>query len=256
MASRLLIVDERIFEQFPGTLVGVVAARGVDNRGEDPEIRRLLEAEQRRVAGELAGVAVVEHPRIAPWRDAYRRFGAKPKKYRSSIENLVRRVLKGAALPSINPLVDLYNVVSLRHLLPVGGEDLERVKGPIFLTFAGEDEPPVLLLGERHERPPHPGEVIYRDGAGAICRRWNWKEADRTKLTPGTRHAVLVIEALPPAGEAELSAALEDMAGLIERYCGGRLSRRLLDRDGPRADLDATPALRPGSAGPSSPALR
>ncbi len=245
MSGQLLIVDERIFEQYPRVRVGVLVARGVDNRTGDPEIGRLLEAEQRRVAEELAGVTVVEHPRIAPWRDAYRRFGAKPKKYRSSIENLVRRVLKGAMLPSIGPLVDLYNVVSLRHLLPVGGEDLERIRGPIFLTFAGDEEPAVLLLGERDERPPYPGEVIYRDGVGAICRRWNWKEADRTKLTPDTRDAVLVIEALqgpgaqPPAGEAELAAALDDLAGLIERFCGGRLSRHLLDRDNPRADLGA-----------------
>ena len=142
-------------------------------------------------------------------------------------------------LLSINPLVDLYNVVSLRHLLPVGGEDLEKVTGPIFLTFAGDDEPPVPLLGERRERPPYPGEVIYRDGVGAICRRWNWKEADRTKLTPGTRDAVLVIEALPPAGEAEVIAALEDLAGLIERFCGGQCSQHLLGPDNARVDLDA-----------------
>ncbi len=239
MSGQRVIIDEHIFEQYPGVRVGVIGARGVDNRSEDPEIPALLEAEQRRMAGELAGVTVVEHPRVAPWRDAYRRFGAKPKRYRSSIENLVRRVLKGSALPSIHPLVDLYNVVSLRHLLPVGGEDLGTIKGPIFLTFAGDEEPPVRLLGERQERPPYPGEVIYRDGVSTICRRWNWKEADRTKLTPGTRDAVLVIEALAPAGEAELSAALEDLAGLIERYCGGRLSQHLLDRDNRRADLEA-----------------
>jgi DNA/RNA-binding domain of Phe-tRNA-synthetase-like protein len=231
-------IDPRIFAEFPGARVGVVAARGLDNRGDGAEIRRLLAAEERRVAEELAGVAVVEHPHIAPWRDAYRRFGAKPKKYRSSIENLVRRALKGNPLPSINPLVDLYNAVSLRHLLPVGGESLERITGSIELTFAGESEAPVRLLGERQERPPHPGEVIYRDAAGAICRRWNWKEAERTKLTPETRDAVLVIEALPPAGEAQLDAALADLAGLIERFCGGRLARHQLYDGRPGLDLE------------------
>ena len=239
MPGQLLLIDERIFDEFPGVRVGVIAAHGADNRGGDPQISRLLEEEQRRVAADLAGVTVIEHPRVAPWRAAYRRFGARPKKYRSAIENLVRRLLKGAALPSINPLVDLYNVVSLRHLLPVGGEDLERTAGSIVLTFAGEHENPVLLLGERQERPPYPGEVVYRDDVGAICRRWNWKEADRTKLTPDTRHAVLVIEALPPVDEAMLSAALEDLTGLIERFCGGRLTGHLLDRDNAGVDLGA-----------------
>ena len=233
----MLIIDRRIFDEFPGVSIGVIAAHGVDNRGEHPKIGRLLEEEQRLAASKLAGVTVIEHPRIAPWREAYRKFGAKPKKYRSSIENLVRRLLKGAALPSINPLVDLYNIVSLRHLLPVGGEDLQRTKGPIRLTFAGGHEKPVLVLGERQERPPYPGEVVYKDDEGAICRRWNWKEADRTKLTDDTRHAVLVIEALPPAGEEALSAALEDLTRLIERFCGGRLTRRLLDSEHPSFDL-------------------
>ena len=128
---RVLIIDRRIFDEFPGVRIGVIAAHGVDNGVENPEIGRLLEEEQRLVALNLAGVTVIEHPSIAPWREVYRKFGAKPKKYRSSIENLVRRLLKGATLPSINPLVDLYNVVSLRHLLPVGGEDLERTSGSI-----------------------------------------------------------------------------------------------------------------------------
>ncbi len=237
MPGQQLIVDARVFEQFPGVRIGVIAAQGVDNRTGDPEIAEMLAAEQRRVAEELAGIVVIEHPRVAPWRDAYRRFGVKPKKYPSSIENLIRRLAKGATLRSINPLVDLYNVVSLRHLLPVGGEDLDRTSGPIRLTFAGDDEPAVKLLGEAVERPPHPGEIFYTDDAGAICRRWNWKEADRTKLTPETRHAVLVIEALPPVEEAELEAALDDLAGLVERFCGGELRRCLLAPDNPAVDL-------------------
>lgn len=242
MSDPAFVVDPRIFETFPGVRIGVIAAHGVDNRVGDPEIGRLLDAAQRHAAEQLAGVAVIEHPAIAPWREAYRRFGAKPKKTRSSIENLVRRLLKGDPLPSINPLVDLYNAVSLRHLLPVGGEDLDRTAGPIRLTFAGEDEAPVRLLGEKQARPPYPGEVIYTDDAGAICRRWNWKEADRTQLTPETRRAVFVIEALPPASEEALVAALDDLAGLVARFCGGRLENRVLDVD--------TAGFDPGEAKP------
>ena len=226
----LLEIDSRIFDDFPGVRVGMLTVRGLDNSGEDPALRELLAAEQEQLRRNLAGVTIVEHPQIAPWRDAYRRFGAKPKKYRSSIENLARRVLKGGELPSINPLVDLYTVVSLRHLVPVGGEDLDQIQGPMRLTYASADEPPALLLGEREPRAPHPGEVIYTDDVGALCRRWNWKEADRTKLTPETRHAVLVIEALPPVGEPELTAALSDLEGLVGRFCGGQVERYVLSR--------------------------
>ena len=116
----------------------------------------------------------------------------------------MRRTLKGEPIRPILPLVDIYNAVSLEHLLPVGGEDLDSIEGDLRLTRASESEPPVRLLGEAEERAPKPGEVIYTDDRGAICRRWNWKEADRTKLTESTRTAVLVLEALPPMTEYEL----------------------------------------------------
>lgn len=176
----------------------------------------------------LAGTNVTEHPRIQCWREAYRRFGAKPKKYPSSIENLVRRTLQGQPLRSIHPLVDSYNVVSLEHLLPVGGEDLDCVEGDIRLTRASDSEPLVRLLGEAEPRAPKAGEVIYTDDRGAICRRWNWKEADRTKLTESTRNAVLVLEALPPATEAELRIAMEDLADRVRRHTGASVKENVL----------------------------
>ena len=80
------------------------------------------------------------------------------------------------------------------------------------------------LLGEPEARPPKPGEVIYRDRAGAICRRWNWKEADRTKLTEATRNAVLVVEGMPPVTRDELAAALEELAKRVRERCGATVA--------------------------------
>ena len=116
---------------------------------------------------------------------------------------------------------DRYNVVSLRHLLPVGGEDLAQMQGDLRLTIAGEDEPAAVMLGEKEARPPYVNEVIYTDDLGAICRRWNWKEADRTKLTAETTDAILVLEILPPVERATLDGAMADLASLIQQFCGG-----------------------------------
>lgn len=226
-----LRVSDEIFERFPEVTLGIVTAHEIDNSREDAAILDGLRREEARVRAELAGIQVTEHSQIAPWREAYRRFGTKPKDYPSSIENLVRRVLKGQSLPSINPLVDLYNTISLRHLVPAGGEDLDRIQGDVLLTIAGESEAPVRLLGEAEERAPRPGEVIYKDDVGAICRRWNWKEADRTKLTPETRNAVLVIEGLPPVGRELVERAVEELANLIRGCCGGRVAPAILDKE-------------------------
>lgn len=210
---------ERDFrELFPEAMIGIVVASGIDNRRNAVETAAQLTAANAAAREALGDEDMATHPAVEPWRDAYRRFGVKPAKYRSSIENLLRSA-RGDGVRSINPLVDLYNTVSLRHFLPCGGEDLTAISGDLRLTLARGDEP-FLPLGSADDQPPAPGEVIYADDLGAICRAWNWREADRTKLTEATERAVLVIEALPPRTEADLSAACHDLATLLEEHLG------------------------------------
>lgn len=232
-----LRVTEEVFARFPEAVLGVVVAHEIDNTGDGAGLAGPLRQEEERVRASLAGAQIAEHPHIAPWREAYRQFGAKPKDHPSSIENLARRVLKGWNVPHVNPLVDLYNTISLRHLLPVGGEDLDRVQGDVLLTLATDREAPVHLLGEPEARPPKPGEVIYKDDLGTLCRRWNWKEAERTKLTAETRNAFLVIEGLPPVGRDLVERAVGELGLLVREHCGGEVAVALIDRGHPSAPL-------------------
>jgi DNA/RNA-binding domain of Phe-tRNA-synthetase-like protein len=235
-----LSATSELFELFPEARLALVIVRGIDNRPrEAASLAPLLRDAQAKAVARLQGGPLTEHPRIHCWREAYRTFGAKPKDYPSAIENLARRALKGDPLRSINPLVDLYNVVSLTHLLPAGGEDLDAIEGDIVLTRASAAESPVKLLGENEERAPKPGEVIYKDGRGAICRRWNWKEADRTKLTEKTANAILVLEAVPPISLDELEAAARALERLVLEHCGGDASIELLDRQRPEVAFEA-----------------
>ena len=232
-----LKIADQIFVDHPEVMLGVVVAHGIDNVGENEAVAELLATAVSSLPERFGSVVVSQHPQIAPWREAYRRFGAKPKKYPSSIENMVKRVFKGATIAPINKLVALYNTVSLTHILPVGGEDLDAIAGDVWLTVARENEAPVKLLGEREARPPYPNEIIYKDDVGTICRRWNWKEAERTKLTGATQNAFLVIEAIPPIGRETLLAATADLARLVEAYCGGGVRTAVLDHDNPSCPL-------------------
>jgi DNA/RNA-binding domain of Phe-tRNA-synthetase-like protein len=232
-----LSIAADVLALFPNAIVGLVAARGVDNGGEGAEDAADLRRAEAGLAALLGGAPLTEHPRIAPWREAYRRFGAKPKDHPSSIENLVRRVSRGWTVPHVNRLVDIYNAVSLETLLPAGGEDLDRIEGDVSLCLAGEGEAPVRLLGEPEARPPKPGEVVYRDAIGVLCRRWNWKEADRTKLTAQTRNAILVVEGLPPATRDEVRDALERLAGRVGERCGAAVATAILDSGNPAAEV-------------------
>ncbi len=228
-----LSISSGVFARLPGLRLGVLVARGIRNDGAAAEIPALLREEEARIRRELSADGLAGHARILCWREAYRAFGAKPKEHRSSVENLYRLVLRGGELRGVNPLVDIYNLVSLRHMLPVGGEDLDALSGDLVLAVAGPSEPPVRLLGDAEERPPHPGEIIYRDDVSAVCRRLNWREAERTRLTERTTNAVLVLEARPPIAAEDLGAALGELKRLISQHCGGNLTDALLDAASP-----------------------
>ncbi len=225
----LFSIEDDVMQRFAGLTVGVVVARGVEHSGTPSALTTLLREEEFRIRNDFSLDGLAAHPPVACWRQAYAAFGGEPKKNRSSVENLYKMVLEGHDVRTVNPLVDAYNVVSLRHMLPVGGEDLDRMQGDLALRFAGANEVPVVLLGEREARAPKVGEVIYADAVGAICRRWNWREADRTKLTARTKNAVLVVEALPPASRADVEAATDELAELVRVYCGGAVRTAVLD---------------------------
>ena len=152
--------------------------------------------------------APVDHPHLIAWREAFRAFGAK--RYQCSAEALIRR-----GVPAISRLVDLYNAVSVSHAVPVGGEDVDRVVGTVRLRFAGEGE--VFDGGD----PPKVGEVVWADDVGVTCRRWNWRQGARTRLTESTRRAYFLFDALPSFDDARLAAAMDDLSARLLEACPG-----------------------------------
>jgi len=168
----------------------VLIADGVRNGPSDDASDRLLAAAES-AARESGLQRAADDPRIAAWRAAFSEFGSKPSRYPSSAESLLARVLKGDPLPRINALVDTYNAVSVRHLIPVGGEDLDELRGELRLVRADD------------------GEVVWRDDVGVTCRRWNWRQEPRTRLTDKTTRAFFVLDQLPP--QQALGAAVQEL---------------------------------------------
>lgn len=228
-------IDSSVLELFPRVELALVVARGLDNGRESAAIADSLREAARAASAQLGEADVAAHAAVAPWRAAYARFGAKPSKFRSSIESLLRSARKGEPR-AISPLVDLYNAISLRHLLPCGGEDLDRVRGALRLMRAAGGEA-FVPLGASAPEPPEPGEVVYLDDEGAICRCWNWREAERTKLTRATRNALLCIEALPEAGPGAAERAGAELARWIEAELGGTTRLELLSEKRPATEL-------------------
>lgn len=223
-------IEDKMFEDYPGLYVGVIVARGVDNTGEDKEIAGFLRSVEEKVKSEMVVEGIPTHLHIAPWRAAYEKFGAKPKDFRCSAEALARMVLNGRELRHINKLVDIYNYISLKYVLTLGGEDIDQMKGDLVLGYADGTEQ-FTPLGSKENDSPLPGEVVYKDEIGVICRRWNWREADRTKLTEETESSILVVEGLPPIENETIEKAINELSELVKKYCGGDLEIYFLDKN-------------------------
>lgn len=236
-------VQVEIFKKFPGVRIGVLVVQELDNTKGGEEIAKLLTAEEKKKKKELTSVDLKQHPKIAPWREIYRQFGSKPRRYRSSVESLTRRVVAGNRLPNINPLVDLYNFISLKYLLPVGAENLDKVKDDIVLGFAQGNEQG-KYIGSEGISTCYPGEVVYKDDLGFICRRWNWREGERTKITPETKNAVVVIEANQNVSDKEFKLVLNETAELIEKYLGAKVEIKILDIENNDFDIDFEPGKK------------
>jgi DNA/RNA-binding domain of Phe-tRNA-synthetase-like protein len=208
-------VAPQILDTWPDYMAVVVIAGRVGNGPSDEVSERLLADAERTVRASTL-VRAADDPRIAAWRHAFSEFGAKPSSYPSSAESLVGRVLKGGSLPRINALVDTYNAVSLRHVVPVGGEDLDRLEGDLRLVRAAGDE-----AFDGPDGTPRPGEVVWRDDLGVTCRRWNWRQGSRTRLTAATERAFFVFDRLPPLEPESLDAAVEELVGHLRARSPG-----------------------------------
>ncbi|MFE5484925.1 B3/4 domain-containing protein [Streptomyces sp. NPDC056527] len=217
-----LTVSDEVRTLVPGFTHLAIEAHGLVNGPSDEVSSALLDDAARRLAERLAGQAPDKDPHVAAWRAAYSAFGAKPSRTRNSAEALAKRALADGGLPRINRLVDAYNAISVAHLIPVGGEDLDKIEGEMRLVRATGDEAFVTTAGgEETVEHPEPGEVIWCDEAGVTCRRWNWRQGPRTRIDDDTVNAVFLLESLTPMTREELVAAGNELAESLEKLNPG-----------------------------------
>ncbi|MFP2563578.1 B3/B4 domain-containing protein [Enterobacter ludwigii] len=159
---------------------------------------------------------------LSAWDDVFRAFGAKPKRTPCSASALRKRVLKEGALPPLDPVVDIYNAISIRYAIPVGGENLAAYAGAPRLTLAEGNEPfDTLKEGQLVIEYPDAGEVIWRDDIGVTCRRWNWRQGVRTRLDSQAQHMWFILESLPSMPLSALQEAGDELVSNLQRLMPG-----------------------------------
>lgn len=216
-----VIVDENFWQVFPEAQISILVVKGLNNEvdeSKDPYFQKLLNQASKKALDYLPDDSFTQNEVIQEWRQAFTKFKTK-KGARSSIEALLKRVSQGREFRPINPLVDLYNSISLSYALPCGGEDLNTIQGDLHLGKAKGGEA-FFPLGAEEDSPALPDEIIYYDQAGAVCRNLNWREAQRTMLTEETKDAILVIEAINSAQKERALQAAQALQELIQDYFG------------------------------------
>jgi DNA/RNA-binding domain of Phe-tRNA-synthetase-like protein len=179
----------------------------------------------------LASSSINEVPHVVAWRETYKAFGAKPKKTMNSLEALLRRVDTG--LPRINRLTDIYNAISIKHQIPVGGEDLDKYTGaPVLVRATGEEKFITKSGGEEVVDYPKAGEVVWCDDEGVTCRLWNWRQCARTALSDETENVLFIMDALGTVSDGMLEEAATELERELKKLGGDvKVWKRVLRKE-------------------------
>jgi DNA/RNA-binding domain of Phe-tRNA-synthetase-like protein len=229
-------IQKELFDILPDLTIGMVVAKGMDNAHPSKEIDDLLAQAVEEVKKNFIGDKAQEHPRIKPWRTAFSKLGISGSKFPSSVESMARRVLKGDPFPKINPLVDLYNSVSLRFLVPMGGHDLDTIVGNIHLRFTEGWEPFTPMGGGETVTVPK-GELVYRDDREVLTRNWVWRQCEKDKATEKTKNIFIPIDVLGEVGRERADEIILELSNLIPKYFGGTLFSAILNRENPSVEF-------------------
>lgn len=224
-------IDPAILERFPGMRIVAAVAHGLDNRaapdGLDPA---WIESWSR--AGRLDLDDARSHPTVAALRARFRDAGVSMKRFPTSIEAMLRRALKGGEPFRINPLVDFYNTLSMRHVLPAGAFDLATLPGDIDLRFTREGDRFTALDAQAPIEVPA-GEIAYASAQVVLTRHFMWRQAREALVHPHTSEVFLVSEVPAEAGEDAAREMLADMSSGLERFFGVTPHTFVLDAANP-----------------------
>lgn len=221
--------DARILADFPDLTGGVVIASGLNSGATPPALLERYTAEQQAALARIGDTPLSQIESLAAWRAAFRKFGVDPTQYRSAAEALLRRLTKKGDIPSINLLVDIGNLVSIRYGLPVAVIDRRAIDGRITVRYADGTEQ-FTNLGQAESDQPQPGEVVFTDESRTVvARRWCWRQSEASAAREDSADVLITVEAHHASGRAAVTGAVDDLCALLAEFAGGSFESGLLD---------------------------
>ena len=220
-------IYNEVFLKLPDLYFGVIVGNNVTNNKTIPEIYTLMEREMGQLENRLKGINLKEYPELKLYRDAFNRVGLNPNKYTGSIEAMVKRVAKGNRLPSINPVVDLGNSISLKYILPMGAHDLDALEGEIAVRFSKEGDT-FIPLGEEVSETLEDGELVYADAKRIRTRRWIWRQSDIGKIDENSKNIFFPIDGFQ-TNKDKVNQAADELETLLKKYFQCQTKKGFID---------------------------
>ena len=225
--------DAEIIRRYPAIVGGVIYARDMTNGPTPAQLQTAYTVEQQATISRIGNTPLSAIASLAAWRGAFREFGVEPTQNRSAAESLLRRLTKKGDIPSINTLVDVCNLVSIRYALPAAVFDIRAIDGTLTVHFADGSER-YTTLGQSEVEHPAPGEVVFSDDTGLVmARRWCWRQSEQSAAQLDTTSAIITIEAHHANAHKDIEAALQDLLTLLKEYAGGTYTAGILDAQKP-----------------------
>lgn len=229
-------VEKEVFDQLPDVCFGVVVAKNINNNKTYPEIKKFLMENIESASQNFEGKKVKQDVNILPYREAFRTIGINPNKYLCSIEALFTRIAKGKGLPSINPIVDLGNAISLKYTLPLGAHDIGEGNEDICIRYAKEGDT-FLPFGKEQEEIPDIGEVVYAVGNEVRTRRWTWRQSEHGKITADSKNIFFPIDGFMSFNKAQIIDARNELNALLEEYFNCETIIGFVDKEHPEMEI-------------------
>lgn len=209
-------VEPRVFDAFPGMQLVIAVVDDLDNRTARAGVSKFWREAWQGVA-HLGVEDAREHANIAAWRADFAALGVSMKRFPTSIEALLRRALKGGEPFSINPLVDFYNALSLRHVCPAGAFDLAALPAPIALRLTTAEDS-FTAFDADSAAAVAPGEIAYASGNAVLTRHFMWRQSKLALVDADSQRIFLVSEIPAAAGSSGAQAMHDAMVSGLQEF--------------------------------------
>ncbi|MBW3015883.1 hypothetical protein KY330_05665 [Candidatus Woesearchaeota archaeon] len=223
-------VQKDVFKKIPKLKVGVLVFTGIDNFSKKKEIDKMLNTIENYARATYVDEKLSEVLLLQNW---HRVFKIK-RSFKTAIEPMISAILKGKEVPRRNSIVDICNFIMLKHMIPIGTDDLDKIEGDIKVKFSKGTE--VFKAGRKAESPIR-GEIIYTDNKEVLSRRFSWKEAEKTKVSYGTKNVLVYLDAIPPIEKDDLKRIMDEIIELVTVFCGGKAKSFILSEKKPEKNI-------------------